>query len=235
MLLILAKIRKNGNFKSLNMFKNSNAKKLNMNKYILIFSILFCGCNSAKVELQKIEIMAYNYELDSKMQKFIPISVFYSTINSLGNAKNLIKTDSVNIVGYNSIVDKNLVQEIADEVFKRNSTYFEMQETDEIFIYDGPVIRIKISYTNGKVVSFIFYDINYNENSKYQLYKSLYEQSIDAKKTNTYNSKELIELKRIQNEFAKYANHKDTLLLPMPPIMPPTPPIYEVKFVKQPK
>lgn len=206
-----------------------------MNKYFLIFTILFIGCYSTKVELDHIEIMAYNYELDSERQTFVPISIFYSTINSVGNSKNLLKSDSVNVVGYSSTVDKNLVQHIADETFNRDSTYFETKETDEIFIYDGPIMRIKISYTNGKVVSFLFHDINYNEDYKYQIYKTLYEQSITAKKTNTYNSKELIELKLKQADFAKYANNKDTLLLPLPPIFPPAPNLDEVKFVKQPK
>lgn len=206
-----------------------------MNKYVLIITILLIGCKSSKVEMDHIEIMAYNYEIDSISQKFVPISVFYSNLNSVGGSKNLRKDDSVNVVGYNSAVNKNLVKQIADETYIRDNTYFEEKQSDEIFIYDGPIIRIKISYTNGKVVSFIFYDINYYESSKYYIYKSLYNELLSNRKTINYNSKELIELKIKQSEFAKYANNKDTLLLPMPPIMPPAPNLDEVKFVKQPK
>ena len=107
-----------------------------MNKYILIFTILLVGCNSNKVNLHTIDLMAYNYILDSEGQKFIPIPVFYSTINSLRNAKNLIKIDSVSSEGYDSIVDHILVQKIANETFIKNATYFEMEKSDEIFIYD---------------------------------------------------------------------------------------------------
>lgn len=206
-----------------------------MNRYILIFTIICIGCNSTKVELDNIEIMAYNYELDSETQKFSPISVFYSNLNSVGGSKNLRKDDSVNVVGYNSAVNKNLVKQIADETSIRDNTYFEEKQSDEIFIYDGPIIRIKISYTNGKVVSFIFYDINYDESSKYYIYKTFYDELLSNQNTNTYSLKELNKLKFKQSEFAKYANNKDTLLLPMPPIMPPAPNLDEVKFVKQPK
>ena len=206
-----------------------------MNKYILIITILFIGCNSSKVEVDNIEIMAYNYERDSITQKFIPISIFYSTVNSLGHSKNLLRNDSVNIIGYNSNVDKKLVQIIINETFKRDSNYFEMVEADETLIYDGPIIRVKISNANEKVVSFIFYDINYTESSKYYIYKTLYKQLLSNQKTINYNAKEISELKIKQSEFAKYANNRDTLLLPMPPIMPPTPKLDEVKFIKQPK
>ena len=206
-----------------------------MNKYFLIITILLIGCKSSKVEIDHIELMAYNYEIDSITQKFVPISILYSKINSSGNSKNLSKKDSVNVVGYNSTVDKNLVQKIIDETFIRDSNYFEMKEAVGTFIYDGPIIRIKISYTNGKVVSFIFHDINYNESSKYYIYKSLYNDLLSNRKTNNYNSEEIIELKIKRSKFTKYANNKDTLLLTMPPIMPPTPKLDEVKFIKQPK
>ena len=76
-----------------------------MNKYVLIITILLIGCKSSKVEIDHIELMAYNYELDSIAQKFVPISILYSNINSSGNSKNLSKKDSVNVVGYNSAVD----------------------------------------------------------------------------------------------------------------------------------
>ncbi|WP_026976916.1 hypothetical protein [Flavobacterium tegetincola] len=206
-----------------------------MNKYILIFTILFVGCNSNKVELDTIDVMAYNYILDSEVQKFIPVPIFYSTINSFGNAKNLIKIDSVSSVGYDSTLEENLVHKIANETFKRDATYFEMEKSDDIFICDGPIIRIRISYTNGKVVSFIFHDINYEQTSKYQLYKTLYDEINNTQKINTYNSKEIVKLKFKQGKFLKYANNKDTLLVPLPPIFPPVPPLDEVKFVKQPK
>lgn len=206
-----------------------------MNKYVLIIAILLIGCKSSKVEIDHIELMSYNYEIDSITQKFVPISILYSKINSSGNSKILSKKDLVNVVGYNSTVDKNLVQKIINETYTRDSNYFETKEAVGIFIYDGPIIRIKISYTNGKVVSFIFYDINYNESSKYYIYKSLYNELLSNRKTINYNSKEIIELKIKQSEFAKYANNKDTLLLPMPPIMPPAPNLDELKFVKQPK
>ena len=127
------------------------------------------------------------------------------------------------------------MQKIINETYTRDSNYFEMKEAVGTFIYDGPIIRIKISYTNGKVVSFIFHDINYNESSKYYIYKSLYNDLLSNRKTNNYNSEEIIELKIKRSKFTKYANNKDTLLLTMPPIMPPTPKLDEVKFIKQPK
>lgn len=205
-----------------------------MKKLFLLFVFSIISCNSNKVELDNIQIMAYNYEPDYSIQKLTPNVVIYSFINSSAKSINLRKLDqnSDDVVGYPSSIQKKLIEQITIDAELKDETFFGEKVVPEIEIYDGPIIRIKISYTNGKEISFIFQDINYQENSKFFLYKNLYDSIIENFKPELFDGKKLELLKHKQKDFAKYAHHKDSLLLPLPNIFPPTPSLDEVKFVK---
>ncbi|WP_432670961.1 hypothetical protein [Flavobacterium sp. SM2513] len=205
-----------------------------MKKLLLLFVFSMISCNSNKLELNNIQIMAYNYAPDYSIQKLTPNFIIYSFINSSAESINLRKIDanSDDVVGYSSSIEIKLLEQITTDAKLKDETFFVEKVTPEIEIYDGPIIRIKISYTNGKEMSFIFQAKNYDENSKFFLYKNLYDSIIENSKPELFDGKKLELLKRKQKDFAKYVHHKDSLLLPIPNIFPPPPPLDEVKFVK---
>ncbi len=205
-----------------------------MKKLILFFSVFIFSCNSNKVEIDNIEIMAYNYEPDYSTQQLVPKPIIYSFINSFGKSMVLrrINPNDDEVIGYPSSIEQKLIEQINVDLKLKEEKDFTYRDTSVIEIYDGPIIRIKVSSTNGKEISFIFDDKNYDANSKFYIYKDLYDVIIEDGKHYLLDSKKLELLKNKQKHFAKYANHKDSLLLPIPPIYPPAPKIDEVKFVK---
>ena len=206
-----------------------------MKKLILFFSVFIFSCNSNKVEIDNIEIMAYNYEPDYSTQQLVPKPIIYSFINASGKSMVLkrINPNDDEVIGYPSSIEQKLIEQINVDLKLKEEKDFTYRDTSVIEIYDGPIIRIKVSYTNEKEISFIFDDKNYDANSNFYIYKNLYDIIIEDGKHNLLASKKLELLKNKQKDFTKYANHKDSLLLPIPPIYPPAPKIDEVKFVKQ--
>lgn len=205
-----------------------------MKKLILFFSVFIFSCNSNKVEIDNIEIMAYNYEPDYSTQQLIPKPIIYSFINASGKSMILkrINPNDDEFIGYLSSIKQKLIKQINVDLKLKEEKNFTYRDTSVIEIYDGPIIRIKVSSTNGKEISFIFDDKNYDANSKFYIYKHLYDVIIEDGKHYLLDSKKLELLKNKQKDFAKYANHKDSLLLPIPPIYPPAPKIDQVKFLK---
>lgn len=205
-----------------------------MKKLILFFSVFIFSCNSNKVEIDNIEIMAYNYEPDYSTQQLVPKPIIYSFINASGKSL-VLKTINPNddeVIGYPSSIEQKLIEQINVDLKLKEDKDFTYRDTSVIEIYDGPIIRIKVSSTNGKEISFIFDDKNYDANSKFYIYKNLYDIIIEDGKHNLLASKKIELLKFKQKNFAKYTHHKDSLLLPIPNIFPPPPPLDEVKFVK---
>ena len=205
-----------------------------MKKLLLFFSVFIFSCNSNKVEIDNIEIMAYNYEPDYSTQQLIPQPIIYSYINATGKSFIIDKLNynATSEFGYELQLEQKLINAIRLDLELKEEVDFASRDTSIIEIYDGPIIRIKTLYTNGKEISFIFHDKNYDENSKFFLYKNLYDSIIENSKPELFDGKKLELLKRKQKDFAKYVHHKDSLLLPIPNIFPPPPPLDEVKFVK---
>jgi hypothetical protein len=205
-----------------------------MTKLILFFSVFIFSCNSNKVEIDSIQIMAYNYEPDYLTQQLIPKPIIYSFINASGKSMVLrrINPNDDEVIGYPSSIEQKLIEQINLDLKLKEEKDFTWRDSSIIEIYDGPIIRIKVSSTNGKEISFIFDDKNYDGNSRFYLYKNLYESIIVDYKTVLCSGKNLELLKLKQKDFVKYAHHKDSLLLPIPNIFPPPPSLDEVKFVK---
>ncbi len=205
-----------------------------MKKLLLFITLLILSCNSKKVEIDNIEIMAYNYEPDYSIQQLVPKPIIYSFINTFGKSMVLrrINPNNDEVVGYPSSIEQKLIEQITVDLRLKEVEDFIARDTSVIEIYDGPIIRIKTSFTNGKEISFIFQDKNYDENSKFFLYKNLYNRIIENSKPELFHGKKLELVKRKQKNFVKYAHHKDSLLLPIPNIFPPPTPLDDVKFVK---
>jgi hypothetical protein len=178
--------------------------------------------------------MAYNYEPDYSTQQLNPKPIIYSFINVSGKSVVLrrIYPNNDEVIGYLSSIEQKLIKQINVDLKLKEEGELTSRDTSVIEIYDGPIIRIKTSFTNGKEISFIFDDKNYDANSKFYVYKQLYDITIEDGKHILLDSKKLELLKFKQNNFIKYAHHKDSLLLPIPPIYPPAPNLDEVKFVK---
>ena len=205
-----------------------------MKKLILFFSVFIFSCNSNEVEIDNIQIMAYNYEPDYSTQQLIPKPIIYSLISAYGKSMVLkrINPNDDEVIGYPSSIEQKLIEQINVDLKLKEEKDFTYRDTSVIEIYDGPIIRIKVSFNNEKEVSFIFDDKNYDQNSKFYLYKNLFDSINEASKDELILGKKLELLKIKQKKFAKYSQHKDSLLLPIPPIYPPAPPLDEVKFVK---
>lgn len=205
-----------------------------MKKLLSFFFVFIFSCNSNKVEIDNIEIMAYNYEPDYSTQQLSPKPIIYSFINASGKSVVLrrIYPNNDEVIGYPSSIEQKLIKQINVDLKLKEEKDFTYRDASEIEIYDGPIIRIKTSFTNGKETSFIFHDKNYGANSKFYVYKQLYDITIEDGKHILLDSKKLELLKFKQNNFIKYAHHKDSLLLPIPNIFPPNPKIDEIKFVK---
>lgn len=202
-----------------------------MKKSLIIFLTIFLSCTPKKNEVKSIELMAYNYEMENS--KRVVNSILYSSLDTIGNSKNLRKIDSVNVIGYSFQIDPKLMPHILNLVRDKQEKYFSKKsDTIQLGCYLGPVIRFKISYSNGKELSFNYSDKYYDEKSKYHLFKLLYDQLLNNPKTEVYKKQELDLIKSKEKEFKVYAYHKDTLDLPLPPPPPPAPKIDEVKFVK---
>ena len=202
-----------------------------MKKSLIILFSIFLGCTSKKNEVKSIELMAYNYEIENS--KRVLNSFLYSSLDTIGNAKNLRKTDSIDVVGYNFQIDPNLMSKILNLTRNKEETYFIRKfDSLEIGCYLGPIIRFRILYSNGKEISFHYQDREYDKESKYYLFKLLYNQLLSNPKTEVYKKTALDLISFKENKFKTFAFHKDTLDFPMPPTPPPTPKIDEVKFVK---
>lgn len=208
-----------------------------MKKIFLYFSILLISCNSNKIELESIEIMGYIYLPNLMSNNYEGGAFIYASIDSLGRSKNLQKQYSAKVIGYSNMVDRNLIREIIIHSYSKDENYFTIKPSTDttstgIVCGDNRKILIKISYTNGKVISFFLDDKNYDKTSKYYLYKTLYDDILKSPITATYNSTDLKNLKIEQKKFLKYAINKDTLFLPVPPPAPRAPNLDEVKFIK---
>jgi len=205
-----------------------------MKKLILFFSIFIFSCNSNKVEIDSIQIMAYNYEPDYSTQQLIPKPIIYSFINPSGKSMALrrINPHDDEVIGYPTSFEHKLIEQINLDLKLKEEKDFTWRDTSVIEIYDGPIIRIKTSFTDGKEISFIFGDKNYDATSKFHLYENLYESIKQDSKAKLISGKNLELLKTKQKDFTKYSHNKDSLLLPIPNIFPPSPSLDEVKFVK---
>ena len=203
-----------------------------MKKILLLFVFSILGCKSNKIQLETVELMGYYYLYDESAKNFKPDFFIYASIESSGFSNIIRKVDSNDFVGYSFNIDENLLRKIKNETYLKDEKHFEIRPSTEIVIDDGSIFRIKISFTDGKKISFIIPNEVIKKDSKYYIYKTLSQELIKSPITDSYNSKELNELKLRQKDFSVFAVYKDTLILPFP--QAPLPPINidEVKFIK---
>ena len=65
-----------------------------MRKLLLLFAFSMISYNSNKVELDKIQLMAYNYDPNYSIQKLSPNAIIYSLLNSSAESIYLRKNDA---------------------------------------------------------------------------------------------------------------------------------------------
>jgi hypothetical protein len=192
---------------------------------IYCFSILSC---SSKNEAT-IEMMSYNYEMDNSI-RYVH-SYLYTLVDENGVSKNIKEIDSINTINYSAQLDKKLIEQIISETQTKKESFYKI-ERNLLGCYLGPIFRFKIKYESGKQMSFIFRDGIYEKDSKYFLFKLLYNQIIEPKQVEDLYKKEAKALTANFEKYKAFVYNKDTLELPLPPPPPPTPKINEVKFVQ---
>lgn len=192
-----------------------------MKKIILIFVVLFYGCNSKENQIENIEIMAYYYKPSENYQKQILDYLHYSMIDEDGNAETIKRVDSTGekkYVEFRSIVDENLLEEISKKNLKLSDKYYEEKKDENVVeVYCGPITRVKIKFKDNHIITFCY--SKRKNNSKYLLFMKLFnnlENNFSEESFSRIDKYNLEKLKNKQREFERYTINKDTLNLSFP-------------------
>lgn len=191
-----------------------------MKKIILIFLVLFYGCNSNENQIENIEIMSYYYKPSKNYETQILDYLHYSTIDENGNARTIKRVDSYGekYVEYKSLIDENLLKAICRKNLKLSDKYYdEKRDENLIGIYCGPITRVKIKFQDNHIITFSY--SKRKDNSKYLLITKLYnnlEYNFSDGSFSGIDKVDLEKLKSKQREFEKYTIKKDTLKTPFP-------------------
>jgi hypothetical protein len=202
-----------------------------MKKLILIFTIILFSCNPKTNKIENIEIMSYYYVPDENQNKLVMDYLDYSIIDGEGNTKSIKKIDfeTKKYVFISSKIDNNLLQEISNKNRTINSKYYEQKiDTFSGRLYCGPIVSVKIKYTDKQFVTFNYSDDRID--SKYsdfiKLQNSLQRNYSEKKYKHINNS---IELKIKEKEFEKFSINRDTLSHSFPKMRKK---IEQIKFIK---
>lgn len=202
-----------------------------MKKLISIFTIILFSCNPKKPKIENIEIMSYYYVPDEKQNKFVMDYLDYTIIDGKGNTKSIKKVNSEpkKYIFISSAIDENLLQEIKEKNRNINSKFYQQKTEDfDGSIYCGPIVSVRIKYTDKQFVTFSFSDDRID--SKYSDFIKLQKSFVSNHKEKKYNTiNNPIDLKIKQKEFEKFSINRDTLSHSFP-AMPKK--IDPIKFIK---
>ncbi|WP_278034400.1 hypothetical protein [Flavobacterium nitratireducens] len=193
-----------------------------MKKLLFLLSFIILSCSSDQYDFKSIEIMSYYYSYEDNSKVSID-RIFYSYINSNGLSQTIKRTGPTGEEKYYvSKTDPRLLNSIVSETKNKDENYFKQSiDTLDIDIYDGPIIRFKITDKNMKTKSFTFDEGK--DLKKLSLYYNLYKTL-----NNSLNIRPLDNsILEKQKKFEQFAINKDTseLVVPRPPKM-------KVKFIK---
>lgn len=203
-----------------------------MKTFTLFFMICILGCQSKK-ENVRIELMSYNYEYTAA-EGNKPSFNSYFLLNDQGFSQNLHIDTSTIIKSDFSKIDKILVSKIIHSLTSKNENHFLIEKQTSFGCYLRPFIRLKITNSDGAVKSFLFFDREYDQNSKFYEVKFLYDKLVNSFKKSNKNKNVEKYLLQKKEEFCKYTVIKDMdqTPVPMPPPPPPAPKIEDVKFTE---
>ncbi len=205
-----------------------------MKKIFYLFLFIFYGCNSNENQIENIELMSYYYKPSENYETQILDYLHYSIIDENGNAETIKKIDNTgkNYVGFKSVVNKELLNEICNKNIKLSNKFYENKIDENVAeIYCGPISRVKIKFKDNHIITLSYYIKK--DNSKYLLFIKLFnnlENNLSSKNCSVIDKNELPILIDKQKIFEKYTINKDTLNLVFPR-MPKK--IDQVKFIKK--
>lgn len=193
-------------------------------KILSILSILIFSCSTDKYDFEKIEIMSYNCHYDDKSNMILD-KTLYSYISPNGLSQTIRKTNSSGKeIYYESKINPELLNQIISKIKNKNEEYYNQKKDTLITrLYCGQIIRFRLIKKNLDTLSFTFEDENKME--KFSPFDNLYKNLMTDSLNIRYPDK-LIAVK--QKEFEKFAMHRDTTEL----ILPPPPRINQIKFIK---
>ncbi|HEY4618162.1 MAG TPA: hypothetical protein VIH09_08210 [Flavobacterium sp.] len=179
-----------------------------MKRLIILVTFIFLSCSPKQDEIDKIEIMSYQYWWLEEEPNIKINPILYAEINKNENV--LIEKQEEIFTYYKTEIETDYIKELSNQTKNFDEQYFKhIRDSTKISIDDYPIIRIKIEYRNGKVLSFYFNEIEKNKkySASINLFKELIRKSKDKNHSIIASSK--IKLKR--NGYADFCINKDTL------------------------
>ena len=179
-----------------------------MKKLILLFTIILYSCNQKNEEIEKMEIMSYYH--------FPKNNIVYSFVSNNRTAKTSFNSEpesdsETKINCFETKIEKKLFDSIIEITRNAKDEDFKFKSDKNIW-YCGPRFRFKIKYKNGNEFNTIYAYVN-KENIKFKTFQNLYSQllkdSVNEKKINLNESKELEINRKI---FIKNSTKLDSIL-----------------------
>lgn len=167
--------------------------------------------------------MSYQYWPIDKKPYIKVYPILYSNIDQNGNV--LIEKRKQIFTYYKTKIETDYIKRLSNQTKKFDEDYFKQPST-KISIDDSAIIRIKIKYKNGKVLSFYFTEIE--KSKKYSPSIILFNELIRKSKDKNNLTKISSEIQMKRNNYADFCINKDTLerTVPKPPNKD------KIKFIK---
>ncbi|HFG0565410.1 TPA: hypothetical protein ACGFUW_001169 [Flavobacterium psychrophilum] len=202
-----------------------------MKKLILIFTIILFSCNPKGNEIENIEIMSYYYVSNENQNKRVIDNLDYSIIDGEGNTKSIKKVDSETkkYAFISSTIDKGLLQEISKKNRNIDAKFYQQKiDTFSGRLYCGPIVSVRIKYTDKELVIFSYSDDRID--SKYSDFIKLQNSFVSNYSEKKYKPIDNTdELKIKQKEFETFSINRDELSSSIPKMRKK---LNEIKFVK---
>jgi hypothetical protein len=194
-----------------------------MKKLIWILAFILIGCSSKENEVENIEFMAYNWNVETPINKVTPKfkieCEIYSVLNINGNNKTYSLNYEPNKIEeyFESTVDKKIIDSLIhySNKLSKNSKSEIKYDSNIGCINAPPILRVKINYKNETSKSYYY---NFIKNGKeYSSIKKLYtELQVNRIEENYRKIKMNSDLINRKNGFIKYISNEDTLNFPKP-------------------
>jgi hypothetical protein len=194
-----------------------------MKKLIWILAFILIGCSSKENEVENIEFMAYNWNVETPINKVTPKfkieCEIYSVLNINGNNKTYSLNYEPNKIEeyFESTVDKKIIDSLIhySNKLSKNSKSEIKYDSNIGCINAPPILRVKINYKNETSKSYYY---NFIKNGKeYSSIKKLYtELQVNRIEENYRKIKMNSDLINRKNGFIKDISNEDSLNFPKP-------------------
>ena len=195
---------------------------MEMKQIIILLTFIFLNCSPKQNEIYNIEIMSYQYWPIDKRPYLKVNPILYAKIDQNGNV--LIEKQEQIFTYYNTKIETDYIKRLSNQTKNFDEQFFK-QDSTKISVDDYPLIRIKIEYKNGKILSFYFNEIE--KSKKYSTSINLYKELIRKSKDENNLIKVSSKIKSERSVFSEFCINKDTLQRAIP-----KPNTSKLKFIK---